>query len=393
MRKLLLLLLLLCLQSCPVAGADEVCLENGNVIKGIIIREDESILEIEVFLDARITFTMQDISYVKKWNRQQNIQLRQQWLKDREERKKAELKRQQFEAEQKSKGLVKYRGEWIPKAEQEKLSTMEYINQVLAAKIDRGEIPRSGSRGRSAIARSLLSQGTWKNRQTEHFIVYYEDLMQSKIVADRAEYYYEKIAYDLDYERKIYWPQKCEVFIIDGKEKWREYMQQHLRRFDHVGGFVPATSEKEIYLCALSLPYLSVTFPHELTHLIFREFAQGEPIPLWLNEGLAIYESGLIGYADELLRNKVKEAAHIPLKQFVKMNNYPATREEVELFYAQSEKIVEFLITQYGRKSFSQLCRMLISDKSFEQALRTAYADKYQNFDQFKRDWIKYVLR
>lgn len=223
--------------------------------------------------------------------------------------------------------------------------------------------------------------------------MYYEDIMQSKMVADKAEYYYEKIAYDLDYDKTIYWPQKCEVFIIPSKEKWQQYMEEHVDRFDHIGGFVPRTGEKEIYLCALSLPYLSVTFPHELTHLIFNEFAKDGVIPLWLNEGLAVYESGLIGYANEMLRDKVKEAEHIPLKEMVEMKDYPKTKEEMELYYAQAEKTVEFLITQHGRKKFSRFCRLLISGQSFAKALDFAYGDEYYSQDEFKQAWIRYVLK
>ena len=143
----------------------------------------------------------------------------------------------------------------------------------------------------------------------------------------------------------------------------------------------------------MSLPYLSVTFPHELTHLIFAEFAKAEDIPLWLNEGLAIYESGLIGYADELLRDKVKAAEHIRLKELMQMERYPETKEEMQLFYAQSEKIVEFLITQHGRRKFSRFCELLISGRSFGRALDFVYGNKYYNEDEFKRAWIKYVLK
>ncbi len=290
MRKHILLIALLGLVCRTQAvGADIVCLNNGNIIEGIVVEETDAVLQLEVFLNARISFARQDIAYVKTWDQDKNQALREKWIKDREAREKAELTRQVFEAEQKAKGLVKYRGEWVSEGEKDKLKTSEYIDEVLRGKVKRGEIIESGKRERTDIARALLAKGNWHYRQTEHFIVYYEDIIQSKIVADRAEYYYEKITYDLNCERKIYWPDKCEIFIVPSEKKWQEYMQQFLQRFDHIGGFVPRTGEKEIYLCALSLPYLSVSFPHELTHLIFREFAHGERIPLWLNDGLAIY--------------------------------------------------------------------------------------------------------
>lgn len=375
------------------ASADEVCLKNGNVLEGIITRDTDKLIELEVFLGAKISFTQEDVAYLKRWEEEDNQALRDQWLADREERKKAELARQEFEAGQKDKGLVKYRGKWVEESEKDKLKSQEFVDQVLRSKVERGEILKSGSRVRTEIARALLAKASWRYRQTEHFIIYFEDVLQSKMVADRAEYYYEKIAYDLDYEQSIYWPQKCEVFIVSSEEKWAEYMKQFMQRFDHIGGFVPRTGEKEVYLCAISLPYLSVTFPHELTHLIFREFAQGEDIPLWLNEGLAIYESGVFGYADKLLRDKLKENKHIPVKKIVGLKAYPRTKEEIQLFYAQAEKIVGFLVSQHGRKKFSRLCRLLISGRSFARSLDLVYGAKYYNFDEFNRAWIRYVLK
>ena len=394
MRRVIYLAIVFAITSWALeVEADIVCLNNGNIIDGIIVLDTEKVLQLEVFLGAKITFAKQDIAYVKKWDEEKNEGLRDRWVEDRKEREKAELLRQEFEAKQKEEGLVKYKGKWISESEQDKLKTREYIDEVLRGKVERGEIIESGRKERTKVARALLAKGSWHYRQTEHFIVYYEDVIQSKIVADRAEYYYEKIAYDLNYDKTIYWPQKCEVFIIPNEEKWEEYMAEQVERFDHIGGFVPASGEKEIYLCTLSLPYLSVTFPHELTHLIFGEFAKGEEIPLWLNEGLAIYESGLIGYADELLRDKVKEAKHIPIKEMVAIKDYPQTKEEMELYYAQAEKTVEFLITQHGRKEFSRFCRLLISGQPFVRALDLVYGDKYYSQDEFKRAWIKYILR
>ncbi len=392
-RIILLAILVVIISPADVAFADIICLNNGNIIEGIIAQDTEKSLEVEVFLNARITFAKRDIAYVKEGTEKENQALRKKWLEDKKEREEAERIRQEFEAQQQAKGLVKYQDKWISESEKDKLKTKEFIDTALREKIERGEIVKSDGRKRSEIARSILARGSWHYRQSEHFIVYYEDVIQSKIVADRAEYHYEKIIYDLDYDQTIYWPEKCEVFIIPDKAKWQEYMQEFVERYDHIGGFVPQAEQKEIYLCALSLPYLSVTFPHELTHLIFADFAKGESIPLWLNEGLAIYESGLIGYADEKLRDKLKKAEHIPIRELVRTKDYPSTKEEMELFYSQAEKIVEFLITQHGRKKFSRFCRLSISGQPFERAINFVYGDKYYSDDDFKQAWIRYVMR
>ena len=392
-KRSFITLLLVIISLAQTAQADIICLKNGNAIKGIVVQETGDIVKLEAFLGAKITFNKQDIAYVQIWDKQKNQALREKWLKEKKERQAAELARQEFEAEQRSKGLVKYGDRWVSKAEDDKLKTREYINKVLNQKVARGEIVAAGRRKRTNLARFLLAKVNWRNRQTEHFIIYYEDLMQSKRVADQAEYFYEKIIYDLNFEESVNWGEKCEVFIIASKKKWQEYLSGFIDVTNTVGGFIPGSGEKEIFLCALSLPYLSVTFPHELTHLIFREFAQSRYIPLWLDEGLAVYESGLIGYANEMLHQKVKEANHIPISKLVKLRDYPKDKHEMQLFYAQAETTVELLITQHGRQRFSRFCQILISEQSFDQALNTVYGDIYDDQKEFKGAWIRYVLR
>ncbi|MFH1245866.1 MAG: hypothetical protein V1662_05200, partial [Candidatus Omnitrophota bacterium] len=334
-----------------VAEADIIGLKNGNIIEGVILRETEKSIELEVFPESTITFGGEDIAFIKKWEDNKNQTLREKWLADQQQREEAELARQEFEREQRAKGLVKYDGKWIPEAEKERLEASEYIENTLSRKEDTGAIVERENR--TELARSLLAQEEWRYKETEHFIIYYQELAQAKVVADRAEYYYEKIFYDLTYEEAGEWEEKCEVFIIPNQDKWRKYAGSAGKEFASIGGFVSRSGEKEIYLCSISLPYLSVSFPHELTHLIFYEFAEGRNIPLWLNEGLAIYESGIVGYDDKMLQQRVVAVSYIPIKEMLNMRDYPANREEMELFYAQSQKAVGLLLTQYGRKKFA----------------------------------------
>ena len=158
-------------------------------------------------------------------------------------------------------------------------------------------------------------------------------------------------------------------------------------------GIVVQDKHREIFLCSLSIPYLSVVFSHELTHLIFSDFASGRYIPLWLNEGLANYESGTIGYANELLERKLKEGGFIPIDKLSQFRTYPGGEEEMSLFYAESEKLVEFLITQHGRSSFGDFCRLIIADRSFEESMKEVYGNKYSTFHDFQEAWVEYIVK
>lgn len=387
------LLIVLCiLISSSFAFADTVYLKNGNELEGIIIIETEETVELEVDIGARITLTYQDIKSVTRSSLEENKRLEEIWVMKREKREEQEEERRRYEAQQKAKGLVQYRGKWIKEEEKEKLVTKRLIDEIFDEKNWREKIPKIDTKEISYAAKILLVEENWRYRETEHFIVYYKDLNQGKVVADRAEYMYEKISYDLGYEKEILWYSKCKVFIIPEQYKWNEFLNKINVDIDIVGGFV-SHGQREIFLCALSLPYLSVAFPHELSHVIFREFANGKYIPLWLNEGLAVYESGLTSYANQLLEEKLKTGEYILLGELLQLRNYPRDKKDIELFYAESEKIVEFLITQHGRSSFSNFCKLTLNGEPFEYALKNSCRGEYRDIEAFSKAWIRYIIK
>lgn len=229
-------------------------------------------------------------------------------------------------------------------------------------------------------------------RETEHFSIFYENAAQAKIVSDKAEYYFEKITYDLSYEEEIDWDVKCQVYIVEDSAKWKYFLEDIGFNADLVGGFVPNYAEKEMFLCALSDAYLAVTFPHELTHLIFKEIAGKSTIPLWLNEGLANYEASVTSISNELLIQHIKQGGHILLGDLLRMTGYPEGKRIRELFYAQSEKLVEFLIVQQGRKKFRKFCELILKDKSFNDALFSVYGEDFTDIEDFNIKLVEYIV-
>ncbi|MFH1245305.1 MAG: hypothetical protein V1662_02370, partial [Candidatus Omnitrophota bacterium] len=85
--------------------------------------------------------------------------------------------------------------------------------------------------------------------------------------------------------------------------------------------------------------------------------------------------------------------SYIPIKEMLNMRDYPANREEMELFYAQSQKAVGLLLTQYGRKKFAQFCLFLIAGKTFDESLSLVYEGRFKDTSAFEQVWIKYILK
>jgi len=373
--------------------ADAVYLKSGNKVTGIIVRETDESVDIKINIGAVVTFFRRDIERVEKDADTERARMEESWETAKEQRKTREIREDDYDEGQKEKDFVEYEGEWVSPEEKERLQA---ANIVKDAEKGRGEERVSYNKNkekRSSFAAKLLGKGNWYKKETENFVIFYRDIEQAKIVSDKAEYYFEKITYDLGYENEIKWKDKGQVYIVENTDKWRDFLKDIGFNPDLVGGFVPNYKEKEMFLGALSDGYLAVTFPHELTHLIFREIAGQSTIPLWLNEGLANYEASLTSMSNKMLIKYIKQGNHILLGDLLRMSNYPEGKEMRELFYAQSEKLVEFLITQYGRKKFRNFCELILKDRSFHDSLFEVYRDDFKDIEDFNIKLVEYIVK
>ena len=392
-RKIIYIIICMVLFLTKEAFSDTLYLKNGNKISGIITNENEDSVEVEINIGARITFSREDIEKIEKENDIEDSKIKDAWKLEKAEREAHKDREDSFVKEQKKKGLVEYRGKWITPEEKEKSQAAGIAKGIDKGRGEKKFFLSKDKKERSSFAKILLERGNWFVKETENFSIYYRDLAQSKIVSDKAEYYFEKIVYDFGYEDEIKWKKKCQVYIVENIDRWRVFLKEIGFDANLVGGFVPNYGEREMFLCVLSDAYLVVTFPHELTHLIFREIAKGSTIPLWLNEGLANYEASVTSISNELLVKRIRQGRHILLGDLLRMSGYPEGKETRELFYAQSEKLVEFLITQYGRKKFRKFCDLILKDNSFKKSLFSAYKGDFESLEDFNIRLVEYVVK
>jgi len=374
--------------------ADIVYLKNGNRLRGIITKETDKSVELKINPGAKVTFSKDDVKSIDKETEGQHAKLEEEWGVGKNKSEVKEIAKDVFEEEQLEKGLVKYKDKWVTPEEKERLQVAGLARDAdKGADEKRFALKDDKDTARSNIAKKLLSKGNWFLRESEYFSIFYRDLSQAKIVGDKAEYYFEKIVYDLGYEKDLKWDKKCQVFIVESTDKWKDFLKGVGFNSDLIGGFVPNYGEKEMFLCAISDGYLALTFPHELTHLIFKEIAGKNTIPLWLNEGLANYEASLTSISNELLTKSIKQGMHILLGDLLRIAAYPEGKEARELFYAQSEKLVEFLIAQYGREKFRKFCDLTLKDKAFKDVISVVYAKDFKDIEDFNIKLVEYIVK
>ena len=119
--------------------------------------------------------------------------------------------------------------------------------------------------------------------------------------------------------------------------------------------------------------WVGQVIPHELTHLVFDTATHNpyhEP-PLWLNEGLAVYES--IGYDTDdqgRMRDAVANGSLLPLTGLT--GSFPTRQDLFYLSYAEAVSAVDFFVRTYGQAHLVQLIRSYAQGVTDDEAFKAA---------------------
>lgn len=256
----------------------------------------------------------------------------------------------------------------------------------------------------------------WKELSGEHFIVYYlGDEKFAREVELAAEKYYQHIAMDIGYPRYSEfwtWDKRVKIYIYQTKEDFTKATNQ------------PTWSEgmadyinKTIITYQQSSTFTVSVLPHEIAHLIFRDFVgfKGE-VPLWLDEGVAQWaEVGKRQHIKELIKKLYEDDLLISLSDLTKLDIrrfndksrvyirptrtkegssgvlFMSLEQLISNFYLQSASLVGFLIEKYGSYSFANFCRELRDGKTLDDALRATYGIYFKNIDELETEWRKYI--
>lgn len=252
----------------------------------------------------------------------------------------------------------------------------------------------------------------WQELGSDHFIIYYlRDADFAKDVARNAEKYYKKIAVGIGFPRySEFWTWKNRVKIYIYLDHASYIKASEMPEWSHG---MADYGKKKIMSYARSDIFVESVLPHEIAHLIFRDFVgfTGK-IPLWLDEGVAQWsedkkkramkELAKMAYEeDQLLSLKdLTELDIMRLKEYDKIHLRPTITKKgepgvlimdtdtlVSNFYLVSVSLIDFLIDRYGSERFGQFCRELKDEKSVEEALKFAYSTNLQSLNELEMKW------
>ena len=256
----------------------------------------------------------------------------------------------------------------------------------------------------------------WQKSSGDHFLVYFiQDESFAKEISYRAENYYVQIASDLGYPRysefwtwdkrvKIYiYPDRASYLKASNQPTWSQGMADY--------------TNKQILSYAHSQEFVDSILPHEIAHLIFRDFVGFKGgVPVWLDEGVAqwaelrkrkivkavskdLLAGGSLFSVADMVNLDIRKVAEGDTIEIHSIRDKEKNRKLLSLdggivvrtYYIEAVSLVEFLINRFGGTAFTDFCRQLRDGKGLEEALRFAYSTRINSIEELENMWLEYL--
>ena len=245
----------------------------------------------------------------------------------------------------------------------------------------------------------ILRAEAWQEENNRHFSVFYmEDAAFAKAVAEWAEQYYTQITLELGLNhvvRRDYvpwlWEQRCRIYLYPSREAYLQATGSPVWS----GGMVNYR-QRVVYSFTGATSFLEKTLPHELTHILFREYVgfDNPRVPRWLDEGVAQYaELGRREESLDLMRQGLTQGVYVPLEQLQSLPVNHTHAGVAQLFYSQAVTLVHFFLHQYGSQRFIAFCSNLRDGYPIDRALSSATAGSVRSLGDLEDAWRQFLLR
>jgi len=129
---------------------------------------------------------------------------------------------------------------------------------------------------------------------------------------------------------------------------------------------------------------------HELTHLVVHQvtFNPYSHLPTWLDEGLAMTSEGDLRSVFVNALNKARsDNTLISVRSLA--SPFSAYTDESLLAYAESYKLVEYLIENYGREKMFELLNTFRNGSGYDGALEKVYGFDIDGLNEIWRDSLE----
>jgi hypothetical protein len=158
---------------------------------------------------------------------------------------------------------------------------------------------------------------------------------------------------------------------------------------DFVAGLYDGEIRVPVNFAKVPLSTFKAIIFHEYTHALIYDIA-GQACPIWLNEGIAMRQmrsTDLV--ATDLLRKALISGNVIPMEKLNDRSGIWNNPEYVNLTYAQSWIMAEYLLSRWNYKQMIEILLRLRSGDSFETIIQK---DMNRTMLQFAVEWKTFGL-
>ncbi|MDD4940199.1 MAG: peptidase MA family metallohydrolase [Candidatus Omnitrophica bacterium] len=240
------------------------------------------------------------------------------------------------------------------------------------------------------VPRVFAADGDWSVEKSTHFLVYYKNAPAGFIgeLIEKSENYYNEIADKLGFRRFDFWlwDDRAKIYIHDDARAFQEATGQQ-----SWSAGCAMVNEKIIHSFPYAHGFFDGTLPHEMGHIIFREFVgfNNRAVPWWLDEAVATYvEERAHSSACSIVKDALASGKFIGLESIPGINPYLAENDAaVLIFYAEVECLIGYLVNEFGKDNFMLFCQNLRDKRDLERAL--SYVYPFRNIAELETAWRK----
>ncbi|MCZ7644547.1 MAG: tetratricopeptide repeat protein [Planctomycetota bacterium] len=190
------------------------------------------------------------------------------------------------------------------------------------------------------------------------------------------------------------------VKIFAEKSEFQQYRKElGKRQSEHTAGYFDPNLKEIVLFWSDDPEDVLSTLYHEATHYVVEMFAPRGNVPVWLNEGLAVYfetaqfkngklETGQVPYGRLLeLQDAVKQGKHHPLRRLMKYDNYDSYDL---LAYAEGWSVVYYFAKNNLAQGFGAYLDEIKKGRDQDTAFKRAFGGATP--DQLESVWKPWVL-
>jgi hypothetical protein len=240
-----------------------------------------------------------------------------------------------------------------------------------------------------ASTRPLPKQADgWKRVESENFIVLHNgDAAFAEQVARTGERT-RQTAFEKWYGTPAAgWSPRCEIYLHANRDA---YSKATGKTADAPGHATLRYQGHQIVSRRIDIPLdnanlLSITLPHETTHVVLADLFPDPPLPRWADEAMAVLAEDpaqIARYRDRLPQLR-REGKLFAIGQLMTMADFPEPRS-ITAFFVQSVAITEYLSGLRGPKAFTVYLRDA-QRYGYERALERSYG--IRSFSELQERW------